>query len=82
MDDIYSQYLRIREFQAEHPDDPRTAGERMAEELFFHVQNSGKYYKTRIIDAIYDNLVKNIFPAKDTYYSSKEAKVLKFLEKN
>lgn len=80
MDDIFSQYLRIREFKAEHPDDKRTAGERLAENLFIDVQHAGKYHKTRIIDALYDNLVKNLFPAKDEYYSSKEKKVFKLFK--
>jgi hypothetical protein len=81
MDDIYSQYLRIQEFKTENPNDPRTTGERLAEDLFQNMGNAGKYYKTRVVEAIYDNVVKGVFPAKDNYYSSKDLKVKTFLSK-
>jgi hypothetical protein len=81
MDDIYSQYLRIQEFTSEHPNDPRTTGERLAEGLFQNVENSGKYYKTRVVEAVYDAVVKKISPAKENYYYSHEKKVLSFLKK-
>ncbi|MFA6255823.1 MAG: hypothetical protein WC606_01445 [Candidatus Absconditabacterales bacterium] len=81
MDDIYSQYLRIQKFESDNPNDPRTIGERLAEDLFTNVENSGKYYKTRVIEAIYDTVVKDIYPAKENYYSNQEASVNKFLKR-
>jgi len=80
MDDIYSQYLRIREFKTEHPKDPRTAGERLAEGIFENVKDSGKYFTTKVIDTIYDIVVKDFYPAKDKYYSSKQKQVFKFFK--
>lgn len=80
MDDIYSQYLRIQNFKEISPTDKRTTGERLADHLFWNIMNSGKYYTSGIISAIYDNIVKDFDPAEENYYLEQKHKVIKFLK--
>lgn len=64
MDDIYAPYLRLRSFDREDEKDTRTAGERIAEGLFFSISNMGKYYRNRLVTILYDEVVKDIYPTR------------------
>lgn len=66
MDDIYAPYLRLCSFDFDREDekDTRTAGERIAEGLFFSISNMGKYYRNRLVTILYDEVVKDIYPTR------------------